>query len=72
MKFKSKTIYAKDLTPGSLVYSYRTNQLMTIISVSHDKDELNQRVKIKWIPMIESRHLFEVDVNFYSVFNALI
>jgi len=72
MKFKNRTIYAKDLIPGSLVYSSQTNQLMTIISVIHNKDEVVKKVKIKWIPMVETRHLFEVNVNFYSVFNEII
>ena len=63
-----KKIYAKDLQPGSLIYSHRTNQAMFVISNSCTE---NQKTRLTWLPLAGRGEMFSVEISQYNAYIIL-
>lgn len=66
-KFKHEKIRARELCPGDLIFSPRTEQLMFVLSVATiivDEEETGtQRIQVSWLPLKKSSIRMETNVN---------
>jgi len=64
---KRERIRARDLKPGDLVFSPRTEQLMLMLSVTtitvDEEDGRTQRIQVSWLPLKKSSIRMETNVN---------
>jgi len=58
-----RKIYAKDLKPGDLIFSHRTEQAMLVIS----SDVINSaKIKLSWLPLTGRGKMLSVDISPYN------
>lgn len=64
---KSGEITARDLKPGDLVYSPRTDQLMLVLSaievIKLENDKAEERIQLSWLPLTKNVTRMETNVN---------
>ncbi len=67
MKDKHLEIAARDLKPGDLVYSPRTDQLMLVLStvevIKLENDKAEERIQLSWLPLTKNVTRMETNVN---------
>lgn len=72
MTTKNKRIYAKDLKPGDLIFSYRTQQAMFILGSMPFLNSLNEnKIQLTWAPLTGKGEVFSVDVGQYNEYISL-
>ena len=64
----TKKIHAKDLKPGDLVFSHRTEQAMFIVSNNFSHDE---KTKLTWLPLTGRGEMFSVEISLHNAYVVL-
>lgn len=69
MRYRRK-ILAREMNPGDIVYSPRTEQMMLILS--NDSEENKKRIRITWMPLIKGAKLSSCDVDPDLIYHQII
>ena len=64
----NKKIHGKDLKPGDLVYSKRTDQAMFVISNKHTA---TGKTKLIWFPLTGRGEIFSVEISHHTEYIIL-